>query len=88
MPEKAIVTKVRSPSFDGTNYTIVAEWHCTDGQGGTTPSQPQAIEVSATSFNPLAPTWKQRLQAAIIDVADSEMSITVDDVLFPDLSVV
>jgi hypothetical protein len=85
MSEKAVVTRVYAPSFNAGTYTLVVEFQCTDGIGGsTTPTQ---IDVTSSYFNPILPNWRSRIKDAIAAYALSYFNIVVDDVLFPDMTI-
>lgn len=88
MAEKALVAKIyavareESPS---TLFTLTAEVGVTNGAGAG--QVVIYVEATATTFNPVLPNWKTRLQTAIIDEALAQLDVEVDEVLFPDLSI-
>jgi hypothetical protein len=86
MAEKAVCIRIYSVTFENDIYELTAEYMCGDGQGGG--AGPFTVAATASVFNPvLGGTWKQRLQAAIIDKAEEDANVEVDEVLFPDLSI-
>jgi len=84
MANKAMVLGGIGPYLNGSTWSLTADVRVQSDDAGSL----DAIQVTAeaTSFNPLLPDWRARLRTAIIAYADTYLSLTVDEVLFPDFS--
>ena len=84
MAEKAVVTGVSYliKQANGT-YELTVTAQVTNGNAhvGIT------VIASSPSFTPLTPTWRTRVHDAVIDGAQSQLSIDIDGVMFPDFGV-
>lgn len=84
MADKALIMTVKNIALVEGEYILTADVAVTQGEGAFT------FEVEATSanFNPLIPTWRTRLKDAVVAKAAADYSVTVDDVLFTDCSLI
>lgn len=81
---KAVVLQPGGFYIDNGNYTLVLDVVVTDGAKWYTHMNVQAV---ASSMKPLAPSWQTIVRDAVVLQAQQELGAAVDEVMFPDFSV-
>ena len=86
MAEKALCIKMYNVTFDNNEYELTAEATATDGEGGSRNNF--TVSVHSTTFQPISPTWKELVGAAILSHVETQWpDQAADQVLFQDGSV-
>lgn len=81
---KAVVLQPGGFYIDGGNYVLQLGVVVTDGAKWYTQINVKAV---ASSMKPLAPGWQTIVRDAVVAQAQAELGLAVDEVMFPDFSV-
>lgn len=81
---KALMVRVYHVARSGQNYVFTADALVENGQGDATA---MTVEVESQNFAQSPSLLRSAFRSAIINKAAEDMSVTVDEVLFPDFEV-
>lgn len=84
MATQACVTRVTAFTKAGGTYSLTVEMITNIDSNGL--SYTNTATATSTNINPLTPNWKARVRTAVIDRAWELYALEVDQVLFPDFS--
>lgn len=81
---KAVVLQPGGFYIDDVNYVLQLGVVVTDGAKWYSQMNVKAV---ATSLKPVLPSWQTIIRDAIVLQAQTELGLVVDEVMFPDFSV-